>query len=101
MARKPSAKRPPVARVSALLGSEVWRMDALAAALGVTESALERVLLTDEMGDVFCRDGVVTRCRWYSPDDDKPPFAVIEGGRSSAPPAATALAQHHNHGRRA
>lgn len=101
MSRKRSAKRPPVARVAALLSDKVWRMNALAAALGVTESALERALLTDEMGDVFCRDGVVTRCRWYAPDPDTPPFAVIDGGRSSAPPAAIVTTPNHDHGRRA
>mgnify|MGYP001462700578 FL=1 len=93
MSRKPSAKRPSASKVMALVGDQVWNEAALAAALGVTLNALERTLLSAECDDVFCRGGVVVRCRWYSPDPNKPYFAVIDGGRST--PAAMALAQHH------
>lgn len=97
-----AARRRQLARVLDAFGTEPTCALALSKSLGIPNlwvlaRELERIGLLMDLGDTR-----FVRCsKWQRSDGTGPELCLIYGGRSSAPPAATALAQHHDHGRRA
>lgn len=99
MPRRSRKQKLTPAIVLGTMGLDAWMVEGLALHLGVTERELLAVLRSRECADhVMLRDGRVVRARWYALDDEKPYFACITGGRSSAPPWPMAMHPHHHHG---